>query len=162
MSAETVAVDASVRTGRVEALHPGRLVTATPRQRLLGMLLDSLASNLTLGIGWLIWLIVVAERGQSPGKQLLGTYVIRTDGQLAGRGRTILRQLAVAGAPALSLVIGMLAFITAPSALTFLLFAVCGAVGLLSNVWLLFDSGRQSFWDKLFDTLVGYAAGSDA
>ena len=48
---------------------------------------------LTLGIGYLIWLVIAMSRGQTPGKQVMGLYVIRRDdgstatwGLMFGRG----------------------------------------------------------------------------
>ena len=49
--------------------------------------LEPVLAVLTLGIGYLIWLVIVMSRGQTPGKQLLGLYVIRgRDGSTAGWG----------------------------------------------------------------------------
>ena len=149
----------TVAGGRVDCLYPGRLETASPGQRVGGIFLDWLVAGFTGGIGWFIWLVVVSGRGQSPGKHLLGMYVLLADGRRAGRWRTILRQMAALYGPGLCFTLGLVAFITQPSVLSFLLLAACAAVGVLSNAWVLVGSRRQSFWDKLFGTLVGYAPG---
>lgn len=55
-------------------------------RRLAEYVLDAVLFAFTLGIGWLIWLLVVGGRGQSPAKQLLGIHVVRADGSRAGLG----------------------------------------------------------------------------
>ncbi len=52
------------------------VVARTPARRIS---LDTLLLIVTLGVGWLIWSIVVWGRGQSPGKQILGMRVLRTE-----------------------------------------------------------------------------------
>lgn len=48
--------------------------------------MEALLAVLTLGIGYLIWTVIVMSRGQTPGKQLLGMRVIRLDGTTASWG----------------------------------------------------------------------------
>ena len=55
--------------------------------------LDIVLFAFTLGIGWLIWLLVVGGRGQNPAKQLLGVHVVRADGSRAGLGLMLLREI---------------------------------------------------------------------
>jgi hypothetical protein len=95
----------------------------------------------TLGIGWLVWAIVLAiqKRGQTPAKQLLGYKVIvdRT-GEVAGFWRMlILRALVPAMITPLALV----------------LFIVPGVILLL----LPFFSGQgKTIWEHVSETLVVY------
>ena len=44
------------------------LETASPGRRLGGYLLEYVLAIVTLGIGWIVWFIVVAPRGQTPAK----------------------------------------------------------------------------------------------
>ena len=60
-----------------------------------GAVLDGFLFVLTLGIGWVIWYLIVARGGQSPAKQLLRTRVIRGDGQSADLGWMLIRDLVV-------------------------------------------------------------------
>ena len=41
---------------------------------------------ITLVVGYLIWLLIVMARGQTPGKQLLGLVVVHPDGTPFGWG----------------------------------------------------------------------------
>lgn len=82
----------------IESVYPPeQLVTAGPGRRLAGALLDVLLVIVTLIIGWVVWFAIVARNGQSPGKQLVGTYIIRADGTRAGGGFTWLRDIVVRG-----------------------------------------------------------------
>ncbi len=67
---------------------------ASQGRRLAGAVLDGFLFVLTLGIGWVIWYLIVARGGQSPAKQLLRTRVIRDDGQSADLGWMLIRDLA--------------------------------------------------------------------
>ena len=68
---------------------------ASQGRRLAGAVLDGFLFVLTLGIGWVIWYLIVARGGQSPAKQLLRTRVIRDDGQSADLGWMLIRDLVV-------------------------------------------------------------------
>ena len=68
---------------------------ASQGRRLAGAVLDGFLFVLTLGIGWVIWYLIVARGGQSPAKQLLRTRVIRGDGQWADLGWMLIRDLVV-------------------------------------------------------------------
>ena len=123
----------------IESLYaPEELATASPGRRLGGYALDTLFLIITLFIGWLIWFIIVAPRGQTPGKQLLGMYVMREDGSRAGGGYMWLREFVVEG-----IVFGVLI-----SGLT-------GGLGwALGALWCLWDRERQCLWDKVTATYV--------
>ena len=69
---------------------------ASQGRRLAGAVLDGFLFVLTLGIGWVIWYLIVARGGQSPAKQLLRTRVIRGDGQSADLGWMLIRDLGCA------------------------------------------------------------------
>lgn len=66
------------RTGRPSPPHLApELELARQERRLAAFVLNIVLFTVTLGVGWLIWLLVVGRRGQSPAKQILGMHVIR-------------------------------------------------------------------------------------
>ena len=67
--------------------------TASPVRRLFAYILDGILFFLTLVIGYFIWWLIVLGRGQTPGKQLLGIYAIKPDGNPAGWGTTFVREV---------------------------------------------------------------------
>jgi uncharacterized RDD family membrane protein YckC len=119
---------------------PDQLETATPRRRLGGYLLESVLAVLTLGVGWLIWFIIVAPNGQTPAKQLLGMYIMRDDGSRAGGGYVWLREFVVKG-----LLFGVIAMFTAYIA------------WVLAALWCTWDRDRQTLWDKVGTTHVTHS-----
>lgn len=42
----------------------------------MGYILDAVLALVTFGIGWWIWLFIIAGRGQTPAKQILKTRVV--------------------------------------------------------------------------------------
>lgn len=132
---------------RIEAFYPpGQLQTASPGRRLGGWALDGLVITVTLGVGWLIWFLIVAQRGQTPGKQMLGMYIMREDGSRADGWYTLLREILVKwlfGA-AISLIS-----------------AGTGGLGTLlwlpAALWCTWDRERQCLWDKVASTYVAYS-----
>ncbi len=133
---------AAAQTRRIESYYgPDELETASPGRRLGGYALDTALAIVTLFIGWLIWFIVVAPRGQTPGKQLLGMYVMREDGSRAGGWYVWLREFVVEG-----LVFGVLVS------------GITGGLGwALGALWCLWDGERQCLWDKVTATYVAYS-----
>jgi len=117
------------------------LQTASPMRRLGGALLDGLLQVLTLWIGWLIWALIVAERGQTPGKQLLGMYMMRSGGTRAGGAfHYFFRDGVVKGV-----------------LFTLLTLVTLGIVGLLAALWCLWDKNHQCLWDKVAGTYVAHS-----
>ncbi|MXX81296.1 MAG: RDD family protein [Chloroflexi bacterium] len=142
-------------------LDPERRSFAASRWSRLGAFaLDYLIIWLTLGIGWLIWLAIVARRGQSPGKSLLGLHVLRTDGAQAGSGYVWLREFgwdAVLGVVVLTLLLLLGAVASSVGEfllLWFWLTFVFWTFSLLDAAWLLWDRDRQTLHDKVLGTLV--------
>lgn len=106
---------------------------SSPGRRLGGYLLEGLLAIVTLGIGYIIWMLVVFARGQTPGKQALGMHVVRLGtGRPAGFGTMFVRELIAKP------VIGVLSFVT---------------LGIVS-FWLLWDANNQELWDKVMGTIV--------
>ena len=126
---------------------PEELQTATQGRRLAGYVVDSIIVVLTFGVGWLVWLLLVAPRGQSPGKQLLGMYIMRADGSRAGGSYTWVREL----------VIKTLLF----GAIFAILGAFTGGLGqvlwVIPAMWCVWDAERQCLWDKVASTYIAHS-----
>jgi hypothetical protein len=56
-------------------------------KRCAGYLLEAVLFVITLGLGWLIWSLVVWKDGKTPAKQLLGMKVLRLGMAGTGQGR---------------------------------------------------------------------------
>lgn len=90
---------------------------------------DGSVVNFVLSIGyWIVVLIMVATRGQSPGKIAIGIKIVKTDGRPIGFGTTLLRE-----------VIGKI---------------ISSIIILLGYIWILFDGQRQGWHDKIASTYV--------
>ena len=113
----------------------GTVVMAGRGERLLAWLVSGLILTFTLFIGWLIWWFIVAPRGQNPGKAVVGIRVIRTNGDAVRTGGMFVRGLAGALA-------GLLPFY-------------------LDDLWILWDRDAQTLHDKLVNTVVVRAKGSE-
>ena len=85
--------------------------------------------NSVFGIAyWIIVLIMVAKRGQSPGKIAIGIKIVKMDGTPIGFGTALLRE-----------VLGKI---------------VSAIILLLGYIWILFDGKRQGWHDKIASTYV--------
>ena len=117
---------------------PGlRLVS--PGGRLGAALLDGLLYVLTLGIGWLIWMLITWGSGQTPGKQLLHQVVVDPNtGQRFTRGRMCLREFVVRG-----LLFGLLSFLTL-------------GVFSLVDALMVFREDRRTLHDQVSGSVVCY------
>jgi len=113
----------------------GTVVMAGRGERLLAWFVSGLILLLTLGIGWIIWWFIVAPRGQNPGKAIVGIRVIQKNGDAVRTGGMFVRGLA-----------GFL----------------CGVIPFyLDDLWLLWDRDAQTLHDKLVNTVVVKARGSE-
>jgi uncharacterized RDD family membrane protein YckC len=113
----------------------GTVVMATRLSRLGASIVNALLMFFTLFIGWVIWWFIVAPRGQNPGKAVVGLRVIKVDGSAVGTGGMFVR--------------GLLTW-------------VCSFVPLaLDSLWILWDRDAQTLHDKLADTVVVKASGSE-
>ncbi len=137
-----------------------RAYAATRWARLGAFALDYLIIWLTGGIGWLIWLAIVAPRGQSPGKSLLGLHIVRTDAATASAGYVWLREFgwdAAIGVVSVGLLVLLGAVASSVGELFLLWFWLTflfWAFSLLDAAWLLWDRDRQTLHDKVLGTLV--------
>ena len=113
----------------------GTVVVASRLERLGAWLVNTILVFLTLFIGWVIWWFIVAPRGQNPGKAVVGLRVIKSDGSAARTGFMFLRGL-------VGVVLGVLPFY-------------------LDDIWILWDKDSQTLHDKVADTVVVKATGSE-
>lgn len=65
-------------------------VLAAPQSRLIAYILDATIFGFTLGVGWFIWFLIIADRGTTPGHELMGHQVVKVEG---GRPLTIREML---------------------------------------------------------------------
>ncbi|MDE2967038.1 MAG: RDD family protein [Chloroflexota bacterium] len=137
-----------------------RSYAATRWSRLGAFALDYLIIWLTAGIGWLIWLAIVAPRGQSPGKFLLGLYIHRTSGEQAATRHVWLREFGWDLAVGL-VAVALLALLGAVAStvgelfiLWFWLTVLFWACSFFDAAWVLWDRDRQTLHDKVLGTLV--------
>jgi uncharacterized RDD family membrane protein YckC len=113
----------------------GTVVMAGRGERILSWFVNLVLVFLTLFIGWVIWWFIVAPKGQNPGKAVVGLRVIRTNGDAVTTGGMFVRGLA-----------GIL----------------CGLIPLyLDDLWMLWDRDAQTLHDKLVNTVVVKAKGSE-
>ena len=124
------------------------LELASQGRRLAAYVLDIVLFALTLGIGWLIWLLIVGQRGQNPAKQLLGMHVVREDGSRAGLGWMLLREIVIKWA----------AFVVLDLVLSPVNPGLAGTITLVAfavaALWCAWDANRQCLWDKAIGTYV--------
>ena len=125
--------------GSVHVLvSPGGEQLSTVGKRLGQYLLDGVLAVVTLGIGYLIWSLIIWSKGQTPGMQCLGMRCVRQDtGKTATWGTMFLREFVGKG-----LIFGLIGAVTFGLGSFVLLFMLC---------W---DSKRQELWDKIASTLV--------
>ncbi len=117
-------------------------------RRLAAYILDFIIFVIVPGIVWLIWILVVGGRGQSPAKHLLGIHVIHKDGKRAGLGWMLLREIAVKWG--FFAVLALVLSVANPS-LGSTIAPVAFAVAAL---WCAWDANRQCLWDKAIGTYV--------
>jgi uncharacterized RDD family membrane protein YckC len=71
---------------------------ATPQSRLIALLLDALIFGLGLGIVWIIWFITLADKGTTPGHNLMGQIVVDAKtGELFGWKKMFVREILIKG-----------------------------------------------------------------
>ncbi len=101
---------------------------------------------------WFLWFAFVAARGQTPGKQILRTKVIQSDGRDVTAQRNWLREGLFQGFPLLSSIFAE-PIMSPPEAITTLL-AFATLFVLIDAVAIFFSNDRQTIHDRIFGTLV--------
>ena len=88
--------------GMTTPIENNTLSSTEPRAsaggRLGSHLLESSLAVITLGIGWVIWSLIVWGKGTTPGHQILKQYVVdEKTGETFGWGRMAVRELLIKG-----------------------------------------------------------------
>ena len=141
-------------------------------ERFGAAVLDWVIPSFTFWVPWLIWFAIVARKGQTPGKQLLGIQIVRATGEAAGARRTWIREIVCKWVlfywlPMIPLIY-VLAFIfwslygdqwadddqAAGMALLYSAMVFAHLIFGLASLWVLRDSRRQAVWDKIARTFV--------
>ncbi len=129
---------------------PTNSIYSSVRRRFYAYVLDAILSILTLGIGWIIWSLIVWRRGQSPAKQLMGMYVVH-DGKPASWLRMAGREILAKGG--VGLVCGAIIY-SARGLAPLLDLLVTGIVFILYYFWMVFDPENRALWDQPAGTHV--------
>lgn len=117
---------------QVSGLPNGVRLSSTGR-RFGGYIVEAILITLTLGIGWLVWSLIVWKDGQTPAKKLLGMKVLKLQtGAKATWGAMFFRE-----------VIGK----TIGSVVALVTFGI-------TTFMLLWDRNHQEVWDKVAGTIV--------
>jgi uncharacterized RDD family membrane protein YckC len=117
---------------QVEGLPPG-VHLSSPARRFGGHLLEILLVVVTLGIGWIIWSLIIYGHGQTPAKQVLGMRVVELRrGRKESWGTMFVREWIAKP------IIWVLAWFT---------------LGIV-YFWLIWDSRNQELWDKIVGSIV--------
>jgi uncharacterized RDD family membrane protein YckC len=113
--------------------------------------LEGILFVITLGIGWLIWLAIVAPRGQTPAKQLLNVYIHDSKtGERATAGKVWLREGVCKNGIEVLISLVLVGVSGSWDASNY--GALYSAVGAL---WI-FSEARRALWDHLAGTIVRY------
>lgn len=130
------------------SLNNSNMRLATFQHRLGAYALDLALAFLTLGIGWLIWSLIVWGQGQTPAKKILKLRVYAADNtqRPATWGHMAVRELLLL--MAIGIAAGVLNLIT----------VVVGTIGIIAwyvmeIVWY-FTKGQRTLRDTLVKTLV--------
>lgn len=145
---------AASRTARfMGALADGLIVSA------IGLIIDLanleglLSLELWLGSAiWLIWFAAIARRGQTPGKQMLSTQVIRNDGSSASR--TLMWAREVGYRAAVNVPVILLSQLYPGSVATDIALAVIGLIVIADGLAIFTNPDRLTLHDRVFGTLV--------
>jgi uncharacterized RDD family membrane protein YckC len=107
-------------------------------KRLGGYVLDFVLAIVTLFIGWLIWSLIIWNKSQTPGKQLLKMKTVKKDtGERATYGTMVLRE-----------VVGKWIIVDAAIG------SLCFIATIVLDFMLLWDKDRQQLWDKIAGTVI--------
>ena len=116
---------------------PAGVFVASFGQRVGAFFLDLVLFFLTLAIGYIVWWLIVLDRGQTPGKQIVGIRVIKDNGEPSMWGYTFLREFVIKG-----LLVGLIGMITLE------------IFWFVDNLWAAWDKDKQTLHDKIIGTLL--------
>ena len=109
---------------------PAGVMLSSKGRRLGAALLDGVLAIVTLGIGYLIWMLFTFKTGQTPAKRLLGMRIVSTQDSMATSwGMTFLREIFVKG-------------------------IIAGITLGIAYLWILWDTNNQALYDKVLNTIV--------
>ena len=109
---------------------PAGVMLSSKGRRLGAALLDGVLAIVTLGIGYLIWMLFTFKPGQTPAKRLLGMRTVSTQDCMATSwGMTFLREIFVKG-------------------------IIAGITLGIAYLWILWDTKNQALYDKVLNTIV--------
>lgn len=145
---------AASRTARfMGALADGLIVSV------IGLVIDLanvdglLSLEIWLGsVIWLAWFAAIAKRGQTPGKQLLSTQVIRTDGSPASRLLMWAREVGYRAA--INVPIILISQLYPESSAAELVIPLISLIVIADGLAIFFNPDRQTLHDRFFGTLV--------
>ncbi len=110
---------------------------ASPWIRLGASLLNGVLLVVTLGIGYLVWTLVLWNEGTNPGKKLCGLRMVKADtGRVCTFGDMLVRNFVMGG-----LVLWLIGLVTF-------------GIGYLVDAFMIFGNRRQRLIDKMSGTLV--------
>lgn len=119
---------------------------ATPLHRFGAAFLEAALVIVTLGIGWFIWWLILISKGLTPARQILGLRIVNSKTmQPVSNSQVFLR----------GFVVYFLAFSALSSALSVVLFGAGWLFTLVSSL-LVFRASRQTLWDQMTGTTVGF------
>ena len=125
---------------------PGALPLATPLHRFGSAVLESVLAFVTLGVGWLIWWLILLGKGLTPARQILGLRIVDAKTRVpVSSGQVFLR----------GFVVYLLAFSLLSWALNMFFLGV-GFIFTLISVLLILRENRQALWDQITGTTVGF------
>lgn len=129
---------------------------ATRLYRFGGLMLDFALNFLTLGVGWFVWFLFIAGRGQTPAKQLLRMQVVRESTGTPGFAATFWRYYIPNALNWLSLPFTVLGFFSLPFALATLISIISTIAYLLplTDALFIFTKRRKRLVDIMFRTRV--------
>lgn len=121
------------------------LPLATPGKRFLAWFLNWLIAAFSFGIVWLIWWIAIANKGMTPGRQIMKLAIIdqRTYEEVSA-GRAFIR----------GTVVFFVLFQVIASILGSVFFGL-GFIFTCLSASLMFRASRQTLWDLITGTNVG-------
>ena len=91
-------------------------------------------------LGYVVWWLIVLRRGQTPGKQLVGIRVIRSDGRASDWSWTFLREFGIK--------------FVAINAVSFISGGIGTIVWIVDLLWAFWDRDHQALHDKIIKTVV--------